>query len=293
MALCELDAERLVSLSQKYGVSETYQNLDEALKHQFDGVIICTPNFLHKNDLEKCIKAGLNVMLEKPMSESVESAKKMYKLCEQYNRFAFIAYCLRFAPPYIKIKELITSGFLGKVFSICASVAGKKAITDSRTDYRTKKNLGGGVISDFSHEIDYSIWFAGQDVKTVRCYGSNAVHKDWDVLDTAELIIACYDDINISVHMDFLQPYFGRSIEVYGTESSIRWRDNEPIKIYNGKSDEWESIDATINWDHVYRDEIIHYLDCLKFSKKPIIDAADGLKMMQIIDACEKSTEQK
>ncbi|MHC1771796.1 MAG: Gfo/Idh/MocA family protein [Flexilinea sp.] len=95
-------------------------------------------------------------------------AKEIVDLCDKYNRFAFIAYCLRFAPPYKKIKTLVDSGELGKVFSIRASVAGKKAITDAHTNYRTVKKLGGGVISDFSHEIDYSLWFAGKPVKMVK-----------------------------------------------------------------------------------------------------------------------------
>lgn len=292
VALCEMNEERLRAVADKYHVTEIYTSLDEALQHPFDGVIICTPNFAHRKDLEKCIGAGLNVMLEKPMAESLESAEEMYRLCRDHQKFAFVAYCLRFASPYQRIKSMIEQGKLGKVFSIRASVAGKKAISDAKTNYRTVRALGGGVISDFSHEIDYSLWFADSPVVGVKCTGNRAVHKDWDVLDTAELLIQCENDITLSIHMDFLQPYFGRTIEIYGTDGAIRWRDNECMKFYDSSSDTWVDMDSAIDWDHVYRDEVIHYLDCLQNNKRPLIDEKSGYETFKVIDACTKSAEE-
>lgn len=292
VALCEMNEERLRSVAEKYQITETYTSLEEAVKHPFDGVIICTPNFAHKKDLEICVRAGLNVMLEKPMAESLESAEEMVKLCKQYDRFAFVAYCLRFSPPYRRIKQMIEEGKLGTVFSIRASVAGKKAISDAKTNYRTVRAQGGGVISDFSHEIDYSLWFADSPVTEVKCIGSQAVHKEWDVLDTAELLIHCENNITLSIHMDFLQPYFGRTIEIYGTEGAIRWRDNECIKFYDTKSDTWVDMESAINWEHVYRDEVIHYLDCLEHHKRPLVDEKSGYETYKVIAACTQSAEE-
>ncbi|WP_066685779.1 Gfo/Idh/MocA family protein [Christensenella intestinihominis] len=291
VALCEMNGQRRKEVAEKYGIDETYTSLDEALKHSFDGVVICTPNFAHKDDLEKCVKAGLNVMLEKPMSSTLESAREMRELCRKYDKFAFVAYCLRFAQPYQRIKKMVTEGKLGKVFGIHASVAGKKAITDAKTDYRTKRALGGGVISDFSHEIDYALWFGGKPVKNVKCFGARAIHKEWDVLDTAELLISCEDDLCIAIHMDFLQPYFGRSIEIYGTEGAIRWRDNESIKFYDCKKDKWIEMDSAIDWDDVYREEMEHYLHCLQTGEKPMIDAENGFETFEVIDKCVQDAE--
>ncbi len=292
VAVCEMNENRLREVADLYHVEETYLTLDEALKHPFDGVIICTPNFAHKEDVKKCVNAGLNVMLEKPIAESLEAAKEIYDQCRENDKFAFVAYCLRFAAPYQKIKTMITEGKLGKVFSIRASVAGKKAISDAKTNYRTVRALGGGVISDFSHEIDYSLWFADSPVSQVKCIGNRAVHKEWDVFDTAELLIECQNDIALSIHMDFLQPYFGRTIEIYGTEGAIRWRDNESVKFYNIANETWEDIESDINWDHVYRDEVIHYLDCLENHAKPLIDEKSGYETFKVIDACTRSAEE-
>lgn len=293
VALCDIDPNRLAEMAARYGVTETYASLDEALRHPLDGAVICTPNIAHAQDLARCVGAGLNVMLEKPMSESVQSAREMVEICRRAGKFAFVAYCLRFAGTYIKIKEIIDSGALGRVFGIHAAVAGKKAITDARTDYRTKKSLGGGVISDFSHEIDYCLWFSGKPVKKVLCSGLRAVHKDWDVQDTADIILVCADDVNLTIHMDFLQPCFGRSLEIYGTRGSIRWRDNEKPKLVLEGCDHWQDIDSTINWDDMYRDEMLHYIDCLKTGRQPLIGAEDGYEVMKIIDACVRMAESR
>lgn len=286
-AICEIDEERLRQTAEEFGITETYTSLDEALANPFDGVVICTPNAVHQSDMEKCMKAGLNVMVEKPVSHTLESAQAMCKTAEECGKFAFVAYCLRFAPAYRKIRELVREGALGKVFGIRAGVAGKKAITDAKTDYRTKRSMGGGVISDFSHEIDYALWFAGAKVIRTESARGNVIHKDWDVEDTAELILVCEQDITISVHMDFLQPYFGRSIEIYGTEGAIRWRDDEEIKLYRQQTGEWVRLEAAIDWELVYRDEMIYYLECLAGNRRPEVDEKWGCEIMRIVDSCK------
>lgn len=287
-ALCDVNALLLEETAAEFGINETYGSLEEALEHSFDGAVICTPNSLHEEHIRKCMEAGLNVMTEKPVSHTAESARRICRLAEEHDKFVFVAYCLRFAPAYQMIRSCIQEGMLGKVFGIRASVAGKKAITDAKTDYRTKKSMGGGVVSDFSHEIDYALWFADKKVKHVVQKTGNAQHKEWDVPDTAELLIECEEDVVISIHMDFLQPYFGRSIEVYGTKGSIRWRDNEPVKICLSDDGLWEEKSAEIDWDLVYRDEMQHYMECLKGSCRPFVDEKHGLEIMKIVENCNE-----
>lgn len=283
VAICEIDPARLREAAAEFGVTECYESLDAALERRFDGAVICTPNFAHLDDMKKCMDAGLNVMLEKPLSATYEAGREMAGYAKAKGRWAFVAYCLRFAPTYGRIREYVQSGRLGRVFGVRASVAGKKAITDAKTDYRVRKSLGGGVISDFSHEIDYSLWFVDKPASRVLSSSRRAVHKDWDVDDTAELIMDCEGDVSISVHMDFLQPYFGRSIEVYGTGGAIRWRDNEPLKIYLEETGDWREEDSAIDWEKVYRDEMEHYLDCLRTGRRPLVDETWGCEIMRIV----------
>lgn len=284
VAICEIDPARLKETAAEFGIGECYPSLEEALRHPFDGAVLCTPNFAHFDDMKRCMDAGLDVMLEKPLCGDYGTARAMVAYAEAKGKWAFVAYCLRFAPTYGRIRDYVQSGKLGTVFSVRASVAGKKAITDAKTDYRTRKNLGGGVIGDFSHEIDYSLWFVDKPVVKVVAHSARAVHKDWDVADTAELILECAGDVAVSVHMDFLQPYFGRSIEVYGTKGAIRWRDNEPLKIYTEDTGEWREEDSAIDWEKVYKDEMEHYLDCLQTGKRPLVDERWGCEIMRIVN---------
>lgn len=288
VAVCDVNPRSVEEAAREFDVQETYTSLEDALKNPFDGVVICTPNSFHEDHIRKCMEAGLHVMVEKPVSHTLESAEEIVRLARQYNKFVFVAYCLRFAPAYQMIRSYIREGRLGKVFGVRASVAGRKAITDAKTDYRTKKSMGGGVVSDFSHEIDYALWFVDKKALNVSCRTKRVVHKDWDVPDMAELLIECEDDAVISIHMDFLQMYFGRSIEVYGTGGSIRWRDNEPVKICLSEDGKWEEREAAIDWDLVYRDEMMHYLECLRDGRRPLVDEEHGLEIMKIVEKCSE-----
>ncbi len=58
VAICDINEDRLKELSKKYDIDECYMDLVKAVQQPFDGVIICTPNFLHQTDVETCIKAG-------------------------------------------------------------------------------------------------------------------------------------------------------------------------------------------------------------------------------------------
>jgi UDP-N-acetylglucosamine 3-dehydrogenase len=291
VALCDVDQKRLADVAARHGVSETYPSLGEALKSSMDGVIICTPNHLHRDDLVQCVEAGLNVMLEKPVSGSLQSALEMQAACERYGRFAFVAYVLRFSDEFRRMKELIDDGTLGKVFSIRASVAGGKALTCSQTDFRTRKAAGGGVIGDYSHEIDYCLWLVGKKVERVSCSGLRAVHKDWDVQDTADILLACEEDVNLSIHMDYLQAFSGRSIDISGTLGSIRWRDDAGIQLYSGSRGVWEDVACSRDMDAIYRDELIHYIDCLRTGARPLIGIDDGLRVMEVISECIRQAE--
>ena len=291
VGICDINPARLKAISAKYEVTECHASLAEGLRAGYDGVVICTPNSLHLADAELCLKAGADVMIEKPIGKSAEEGTRIGRMAGELKRVAFVAYCLRFAPPYNAIFKMIRDGKLGEIISVRASVGGKKAISDAVTDYRTKRALGGGVIADFSHEIDYATWFLGEKTAEVFCNGFTFAHSTWDVEDTADILLRTVSNKTISIHMDYLQSPFYRSIEVYGEAGTILWRDFEDLKFFSEEAGTWSSIPTAIDWDEVYRSEMEHFLRCVKDRSMPMVDPTQATEVLSIVEGCIRSME--
>jgi UDP-N-acetylglucosamine 3-dehydrogenase len=291
VAIYDKNKERLEEISQKYDIKEKYLDLNKALNNNVSGAIVCTPNNFHSENAIQIMDHGISVMVEKPISNSVTDAEKMIKIADKKKLFIFVGYTLRFVKPYIKIKNMIHEGKLGNIFSLKGVVSSRRALTDAVSNCREQEESGGGIVLDFSHEIDYARWFVGTKVKEVYCKGSKIVHKNWNVEDTADIILTFDNNVTSSIHMDYLQPFFYRSLEVYGTRGTILWRDFENIKFYSEDDNKWFDIEVEkMDFDEVYYQELKHYIDCLLNNKKPMITGEDALITLKIADSCINST---
>ena len=298
VAILEKDPERRKAISKKYRIEEVYKDFDEALKKGFDGVIICSPYSMHAEHAIKFMGAVKGIMVEKPMAYVLEDAKKKVAAAKKSKSFLLIAYCLRFCEPCIKIKEMITGGDLGNVFSMRASVSSKGALSDPVSGYIRKKEFSRGIIYDYSHEIDYSKWFIGKKVKEIYCKSFNSGYTKWPVFDTADIILKFENNEVSSIHMDYLQASFRRSIEVYGTKGTLIW-DNcdywapaaEHFKFSSVASAKWHEIKVNSDSEKMYLKQLHHYIKCLNNEEKPMVSGEEGLDLVKIITACVNSVD--
>jgi len=150
--------EMAESLNAKY-----YKNLDELLKNtDVDCINICVPTFEHPQMAIKAANAGKNILCEKPLALSLEEADEMIKAVKINKVKAMTGYELRFWPEYVKIKEIVDSGFLGEpIHAFCQRVM---VSPNWRVDNWDKiEKLGGGAAFDLqSHDIDTLIWLFGK-----------------------------------------------------------------------------------------------------------------------------------
>ena len=156
VAVSETNRDRLDEIINKYGIKEYYLDIDEALKNNYNGAVICTPNHLHAEHSVKFLNMGIGVLVEKPMTHTVKDARMMVKAARDNNSFIYVAYVVRKFDTFLKIKKLIDEGHLGELYSMRAVVSSRRTLTDAVEKYRGKKATGGSVVHDYSHEIDYS-----------------------------------------------------------------------------------------------------------------------------------------
>jgi len=161
--LVDIIPERAEELAEKYGVPCTAADFREILgDKEIEAVSICTPNNSHATIAIECLKAGKNVLCEKPAAVSFELAKKMKEAADQNGRILNIGVVNRFNTAVNKIKEMIEAGELGKVYHIYCSFRAHRSIPGLGGQFTTREKSGGGVLIDWGvHFLDLIFYSIG------------------------------------------------------------------------------------------------------------------------------------
>ncbi|HJN62249.1 MAG TPA: Gfo/Idh/MocA family oxidoreductase, partial [Candidatus Parcubacteria bacterium] len=168
---------------------KTFFNLKDALSEKPNAVVIATPTNSHIPIALKCAKAGTHLFIEKPVSNNLKDIKKLTKLIKRNNLITMIGCCLRFHPGLKHTKDLIAEKTIGKIISVIAQ-AGQylpdwRAGVKYQNTYSAKKSLGGGVVLDLIHELDYLYWLFGE-VKSVFAFTGKSSNLTIDTEDIAD-----------------------------------------------------------------------------------------------------------
>lgn len=140
-----------------------YNHINELLDDKnIDCIDICVPTFLHSDMVVRVANAGKHVFCEKPLALSLKEADKMIKAVKTNNVKAMVGHALRFWPEYVRAKELVDSGELGKPLQCFCQ---RLAITPDwhQENWGLNEKYSGGVAIDLHiHDLDYLIWLFGK-----------------------------------------------------------------------------------------------------------------------------------
>lgn len=128
-----------------------------------DVLCVCTPNYLHEAHAVAALEAGLHVVVEKPMALSTLECDRMIAAAEQAGRIIFAVKQNRYNPPVAAVKELISSGQLGRIFMVQVNCFWNRGDAYyAQSDWRGKKDKDGGCLfTQFSHFVDILYYLNG------------------------------------------------------------------------------------------------------------------------------------
>lgn len=289
-ALVSGDATKREQLAAHYGVPAfPYEKYDELLASgEIDAVFIATTNTEHQEYTEQAARAGVHVLCEKPMSESVRTSRAMYDACEQADVKLMIAYRLHFEETNLKAIELVQSGRLGKprLFNSTFTMPVQEGNSRLRAD------LGGGPLKDIGIYCINGARYLFQDEPievTATCVSSD----DPRFAEVPEMVAATmvFPDNRLAT---FICGFGGASVDSYrivGTEGDLRIEEaygfsGEKVR-YLTIGDETE-IQRYPERDHI-APQIIYFSDCILHNKEVEPDGREGLIDMIVIEAIEES----
>lgn len=182
------------------------------------------------------LATGSHLLIEKPLSHAATGVQALLqRVCEQ-NLLLQVGYNLRFLPSLEKFRELIHDGAIGRVLSVRCEIGQYLPSWRQDSDYRlgvsARQELGGGVLLELSHELDYLRWIFGE-VAWVSAWIGQRSALEIDVEDTAYLTLGFEPDdsgraLVATVNLDFIRHDTTRLCTAIGKQGSLRWNSLRP-----------------------------------------------------------------
>ncbi len=195
-------------------------------------VIVASPSPFHALHSIPLIESGIPVLIEKPVTASLNDVKMLQSISAQYQTPVAVGYCLRYLSSALEMKRLLSSGKIGNLYH--ASVEIGQYLSDWRPnkDYRdsvsAKVSLGGGALLELSHELDYTQWLLGE-LTLEHAILRQTKELALEVEDSADMLFSNSKQAIIHMHLDFLQRKAHRQCRFVGSKGALEWDliDNE------------------------------------------------------------------
>jgi glutamate-1-semialdehyde aminotransferase/spore coat polysaccharide biosynthesis protein SpsF (cytidylyltransferase family)/predicted dehydrogenase len=301
LGFCDIRPEALAQCREPLQ-GETFLDYAEALR-QFkpDIVLICTPPVYHVEEALAALRAHAHVFIEKPLSHESSGIQAVIAEARRQNRSAQIGYNMRFHPGLQILKNLVDSGKIGRVLWI--SVEAGQYLPDwrpwqhYRDSYSARHELGGGIILDGSHELDYICWLLGRPTE-VTCRAEHLSGLDVDVEDSAWIYLSFPERRRAELHLDFVQRAYTRTCKVVGETGTALWDFNVlEVRWFSAEKDSaapfgWNRIPYEFEANDMYIAEMVHFLESLESGTGPMVDLEQGRDVIRVVEAAKKSSEQ-
>jgi len=161
---CEVNATLRDTIEQRYPTGKAFADLDAALKLPWDAAVIATPANTHIPIAKRLAERGLHLLIEKPLSTTLNGVEELQRICRDRKRIVGVAYVHRSNIVFAQMREAIASGRFGKPLEVVA-VCGQHFPTFRpayREIYFTDRAKGGGSIQDaLTHIINAAEWIVG------------------------------------------------------------------------------------------------------------------------------------
>lgn len=278
------------------GADHLFSTLQQVLEFRPTAAIIAGPASTHLPVAKSLAEAGIHLFIEKPLADRLDEVDAFLGFCRSKQLTLMVGYNLRFLPSLNEAKRIIESGRIGDVLSARAEVGQYLPNWRPDTDYRTgvsaQSALGGGVLLELSHDLDYICWLFGLPDR-VSALGGRYSRLEIDVEDTVEILLEYGMPARlVSVHMDMIQRAPIRRCRFIGSEGTLIWDSiGDRIELYCADRGSWEILDqfALTDRNRMYLDEIEHFLGCIESGDTPRCAGDDGRDVLGIVSAVRQA----
>jgi UDP-2-acetamido-3-amino-2,3-dideoxy-glucuronate N-acetyltransferase len=292
--ICDKNETTLSNFNNQYNGIDTCLALNDVIsRDDIQGIVIATPAETHLNIVREALLADKHVFVEKPLALKIEEGKELVSLAQEKNNILMVGHLLQYHPVFVRLKELASSGELGRINYI----------------YSHRLNLGKirreeNILWSFApHDISMILALSGEDPESVLTTGAYYLHQK--IADVTTTHLEFPSGLRAHIFVSWLHPFKEQKLVVVGdrkmavfddTQSwedkllmyphTIKWQNNIPVP------DKAEAERVDIPQDEPMRLECQHFLECITNGKQPTTDGHEGLRVLQILNASQHSLDQ-
>jgi UDP-2-acetamido-3-amino-2,3-dideoxy-glucuronate N-acetyltransferase len=293
--ICDKNEHTLCQFKDQYPEVDVCMAYSDVLnRDDIHGVVIATPAETHYFLAKEAILAGNNVYVEKPLVLDEKEGEELITLAKKHNRVLMVGHLLQYHPAFIRLKELVKGGELGRINYI----------------YSNRLNLGKirreeNVFWSFApHDISMILTLAGELPDKVSATGGCYLHKT--IADVTTTHLEFSSGLKAHIFVSWLHPFKEQKLVVVGDKKmavfddmkpweekllvyshEIHWDANIPVPV-KAEPERIEIIQS-----EPLKNECQHFLECILEAKQPITDGSEGLGVLKMLKAGQKSLEAK
>ena len=289
--VCDVSEQTLAQVGQKYGVRVTSRVDDILNDPQVDGVVIAAPAAQHFEIAQRCMARGKDVYVEKPLALHVEEGEKLLSQATSLGRVLMVGHILQYHPAIKELKRLISEGELGRIRYIYSSRLNIGKL-------RTEENI---LWSFAPHDIS-AIAYLLEEVPThVSAQGGTYISPG--ICDTTLTTFDFKSAVKAHIFVSWLHPFKEQKLTIVGERKMAVFDDVEAerkLVLYSHRIDWRDRIPVAckaegevvpLPKEEPLRRECEHFLHCLSTRQTPLTDGRNGLRVLQVLDACERSLQ--
>lgn len=289
--ICDSDPARLESFRTQYAVN-AYGALQEALLDpQVQAVVLATPAEQHAAMAVAALNAGKDVFVEKPLALKWQDGMEMVQTARRRGRILMVGHLLLYHPAILKIKELLDRGELGRL----------EYIYSNRLSMGKIRREENALWSFAPHDISVIMMLAGELPVQVSALGGAYVQPNIADVTVSNLLFD--HGTRAHIFVSWLHPYKEQRLVVIGSKKMVVFEDsraNDKLVLYdkqidfaNGSYQVTQPKPAPVPLPDTepLSAECEHFIECVRERKTPRTTGEDGVMVLQVLQACQRSLQ--
>ena len=291
--ICDKNKTVLETFKQQYPDVETCSEFEGCIsRDDIEGLVIATPAETHYSIAKQALEAGKHVYVEKPLVLDIQEGEALIEIAAENQKTLMVGHLLQYHPVFIRLKELASSGKLGRINYI----------------YSNRLNLGKirreeNILWSFApHDISMILALACEEPKSVSATGGYYLHPQ--IADVTTTHMEFSSGLMAHIFVSWLHPFKEQKLVVVGDRKmavfddtkpwadklllyphEIKWQNNRPVP-EKGEPERMEILEA-----EPLKMECEHFLNSFKNGNRPQTDGREGVQVLKVLKAAQKSLD--